>query len=224
MHSLSITTNVVSSIPLRRGVLDTTLCDTVCQWLAAGRWFSPSPPVSSTNKTDRHDIIEISLKVELNTITLTYQFKRKYCTIRKYITNLQYTFQVIVFTWKQVIIGYHCFGTYFLLLLAKLGDYTGLTWHPLFNQSLKIPMNVYVFFFSGRQFYSRTSHTCLKIRSSKISFTPPLTFLVFFYLLICVAVKTLILYGLYLDLMICRMFYLYIGLCGYANSFVSYLI
>jgi len=38
-----------------RGVLDTTLCDTVCQWLAAGRWFSYGTPVSSTNETDRHD-------------------------------------------------------------------------------------------------------------------------------------------------------------------------
>jgi hypothetical protein len=26
---------------LWRGVLDTTLCDKVCQWLATGRWFSP---------------------------------------------------------------------------------------------------------------------------------------------------------------------------------------
>jgi hypothetical protein len=34
----------------------TTLCDKVCQWLATGRWSSPSPPISSTNKTDRHDI------------------------------------------------------------------------------------------------------------------------------------------------------------------------
>jgi hypothetical protein len=25
---------------------------------AAGRWFSPGTPVSSTNKTDRHDITE----------------------------------------------------------------------------------------------------------------------------------------------------------------------
>ena len=36
-----------------RGVLDTTLCDKVCQWLVKGRWFSL---VSSTNKTDFHDI------------------------------------------------------------------------------------------------------------------------------------------------------------------------
>ena len=37
-------------------VLDTTLCDKVCQWLAAGWWFSPDTPISSTNKTDHHDI------------------------------------------------------------------------------------------------------------------------------------------------------------------------
>ena len=50
-------------IQLMRGVLDTTICDKVCQWLAAGRLFSPGNPVSSTNKTDRHDINEILLKV-----------------------------------------------------------------------------------------------------------------------------------------------------------------
>jgi hypothetical protein len=51
-----------------RDVLDTTLCDKVCQWLATGRWFSPGTLFSSTNKTDRHDITEIVLKVALNTI------------------------------------------------------------------------------------------------------------------------------------------------------------
>ena len=49
----------------------TTLCDKVCQWLATGRWFSPCPPVPSTNKTDRHDITEILLRVALNTIKPT---------------------------------------------------------------------------------------------------------------------------------------------------------
>ena len=34
--------------PLRRGVLNTTVCDQVCQWLATGRWFSLDTPVSST--------------------------------------------------------------------------------------------------------------------------------------------------------------------------------
>jgi hypothetical protein len=54
--------------PLMRGVLDSTLCDKVCQWLTTSRWLSPGTPVSSTNKTDRHDITEIFLKVTLNTI------------------------------------------------------------------------------------------------------------------------------------------------------------
>ena len=58
------------SNPAQRGVLD-TLCKKVCQWLATGRWLSLGTPVSPTNKTDRHDITDILLKVALNTITLT---------------------------------------------------------------------------------------------------------------------------------------------------------
>jgi hypothetical protein len=45
---------------------NTTLGDKICQWFAADWWFSP---VSSTNKTDRHDKTEILLKVALNTIS-----------------------------------------------------------------------------------------------------------------------------------------------------------
>ena len=56
-------------ILLRRGVLYTTLYEKNCQWLAAGQWFSPGTQVSSINKTDRHNITEILLKVALNTIT-----------------------------------------------------------------------------------------------------------------------------------------------------------
>jgi hypothetical protein len=55
-------------IPLRGGVLNKTFWNKVGQWLAAGRWFSPGTPVSSTNKTDWHGITEILLKVVLNTI------------------------------------------------------------------------------------------------------------------------------------------------------------
>jgi hypothetical protein len=53
-----------------RGVIDTTLCDKVCQLLETGqgRWFSPDISVSSTNKTDIHNINELLLKVALNTI------------------------------------------------------------------------------------------------------------------------------------------------------------
>jgi hypothetical protein len=50
--------------------------------------FSPGTLVSSTNKTDRHDITEILLKVELNTITLTVtpytQFKYKDIKMERY--------------------------------------------------------------------------------------------------------------------------------------------
>jgi hypothetical protein len=52
------------------GVFDTTLREKVVQWLAAGRWFSPGTPSFSPNKTDRHDITEILLKVALNAINL----------------------------------------------------------------------------------------------------------------------------------------------------------
>jgi hypothetical protein len=44
-------------------------------WLATGRWFSPGTLVSSTNKTDNHDITEILLKVALNTINQTKPYK-----------------------------------------------------------------------------------------------------------------------------------------------------
>ena len=53
--------------------------DQVCQWLAMGQWFSPAPPVSSTNKTDRHDITEILLKVAFNTIILSLRPKNNMC-------------------------------------------------------------------------------------------------------------------------------------------------
>jgi hypothetical protein len=42
--------------------------DKVYQLLAHGRRFSPSTPSSSTTKTGRHDIVDILLKVALNTI------------------------------------------------------------------------------------------------------------------------------------------------------------
>jgi hypothetical protein len=73
MQSVPITTKSCEFEPRSwQGVLDTTLCDKVCQWLATGQWFSPGTLVSSTNKTDCHDITEILLKVALNTINLNW--------------------------------------------------------------------------------------------------------------------------------------------------------
>jgi hypothetical protein len=43
--------------------------------LAHGRWFSPGTLASSTTKTGRHDIVEILLKVALNTINQINQIK-----------------------------------------------------------------------------------------------------------------------------------------------------
>ena len=50
-----------------RGVLDTTLCDKVCQLLATGQWFPPSIKLTATNDY----ITEILLKVALGTINKT---------------------------------------------------------------------------------------------------------------------------------------------------------
>jgi hypothetical protein len=55
MQSVHITTKVVSSNPAHGKV-----------YLM---WFSPGTLVSSTNKTDRHDIAEILLKVAFDNIT-----------------------------------------------------------------------------------------------------------------------------------------------------------
>ena len=60
MHSVPITTNVVRSNPAQ--------CEVQSIQLVTGRCFSLGTPVSSTNKTDNHDITEILLKVALNTI------------------------------------------------------------------------------------------------------------------------------------------------------------
>ena len=67
-------------IPSLRGVLNTTSCDKICQWLAEGRWFSPDTQVSSTNKTDRQDITEILWKVTLNTITISHTKRTALCS------------------------------------------------------------------------------------------------------------------------------------------------
>ena len=67
MQSMPIITKACSW----RGVHDTTLYDNVCQLLAVDQWFSSGTLISSTNKTDHHDITEILLKVALNTITIT---------------------------------------------------------------------------------------------------------------------------------------------------------
>jgi hypothetical protein len=69
------------------------------QWLATGRWFTP---VSSTNKTDRHDIIEILLKVALNTITLTLTLILILSTCNLFCVNLIKCLAVKVIGWLSL--------------------------------------------------------------------------------------------------------------------------
>jgi len=52
----------------------------------AGRWFSPGTPVSPNNKTDRHDITEILLKMVFKTINLTPLYEIIYMYV--YLTTL----------------------------------------------------------------------------------------------------------------------------------------
>jgi hypothetical protein len=64
-----ITTKVMSSNPVNGEVYSIQhYVIKFVQWLATGPLFSPGTLVSSTNKTDCHDITEIMLKVALNTI------------------------------------------------------------------------------------------------------------------------------------------------------------
>jgi len=65
------TTNVVSLNPTHGEVysIQHYVIKYVSDFWQAGEWFSPGTPVSSTNKTNRHSITEILLKVALNIIT-----------------------------------------------------------------------------------------------------------------------------------------------------------
>jgi hypothetical protein len=69
MQSVPITAKVVSLKPIQGEVY--SIQHYVMKFVSDLRQvsgFLPSTPVSSTNKTDRHDITEIFLKVSLNTI------------------------------------------------------------------------------------------------------------------------------------------------------------
>jgi hypothetical protein len=71
VKSMQVITKVVSSNHIDGKVYSIQHYMRKFVWLATGRGFPPGTPVSSTNKTDRHDITEILLKVVLNTISLT---------------------------------------------------------------------------------------------------------------------------------------------------------
>jgi len=91
MQSVPITTNVVNSNPIHVEVysIQYYVIKFVSDF-AKGQWFSAGTPVSSTNKTDLHNITEILLKVTLNTINQTFlcsdfllppQMHANYCSL-----------------------------------------------------------------------------------------------------------------------------------------------
>ena len=94
-----------------------TLCDKVCQGLVTGGWFSPGTPVSSTNKTDRHDITEIVLKMALSTI---------YHTI---LTELEYFIQIYQFVLLNNFLDTNC--------ISNPGRYSSTIWKSVFSRTLQ---------------------------------------------------------------------------------------
>ena len=80
----------------------------------AGRWYFPGIPVSSTNKTDHHDLKEILLKVALDTITSTLSHSTDSRDNATRGSLLWAVFQYNVITCKvSVLVGF--------VLLKKLG-------------------------------------------------------------------------------------------------------
>ena len=74
VQSVLITTNVVSSNSVHGEMysIQHYVIKFVSDLRQVGQWFSLGIAVSSTNKTDCHDITEILLKVALNTINPTF--------------------------------------------------------------------------------------------------------------------------------------------------------
>ena len=87
-------------------VLDTTLCGKVCQGFATSRWFSPGSPVSSSNKTVHHDIIQILLNVALNTMHDQMSLERKVVDIL-----------VVLIVTSGCSMFYHCYWLSIQLLI-----------------------------------------------------------------------------------------------------------
>ena len=82
-------------------------------------WFSPGTPVSSTNKTDRHDITEILLKGALNTINSSFLYMRgqlNKALIYFFCRILQYIMPIV-----------NCREKVLIMLLIVVSNYYGNT-------------------------------------------------------------------------------------------------
>ena len=122
VQSVPITTEVVSSNTVHVEVSSIQrICDKGCQRLATGRWFFPGTPVSSTNKTDRHDITEILLKVALNTINQPANHHLLLCLpILFYFIYPDYNLVLMLLCSFFLILFFVLGGSYLLRLLFSL--------------------------------------------------------------------------------------------------------
>ena len=96
VQSVPITANVVSSNPVRGEVysIQYYVINFVCDLRQVGSF--PGTPVSSTNKTDRHDITtKILLKVALNIISQTKPLYTKYNVILSLLISVFYWLIVV---------------------------------------------------------------------------------------------------------------------------------
>jgi len=150
VQSVPITTMVVSLNPVHGKVylILVALCDIVCQLLVIGRWFSPDTTVSSTNKTDCHDITEILLKEVFNTINQPIV-----------------TFTNFVYVWVNIERSYHAtqgdaFNLFYLYFQIYLAVYFVFADLILFAQYL---------------WYRRTKRMQMKRQENGLSFLAHLT-------------------------------------------------
>jgi hypothetical protein len=78
-------------------VLDTTLCDKVCQWLTTGRWFSPGNLISSTNIENwHHYVTEILLNVVINTVIPNLEQDSSLISVRPVVSHWQTLSHIVV--------------------------------------------------------------------------------------------------------------------------------
>ena len=77
----------VNVVYLSSSVFDAALCDKVSQCSRSVVFLGTS--VSSTNKTDHHDITEILLQLMLNTITLLFSVKYVGLVDKKKVTKIK---------------------------------------------------------------------------------------------------------------------------------------
>jgi hypothetical protein len=152
-------------ISLRRGVLDITLCDNVCQKLTTGRCFSPGTPVSSTNKTDSHDITEILLEVALSTkkTQINWDFTVDICIFHYALLNetwlwtyalstIHYQLRFELWTYTLSIIHYQvrhdCGHIHYQLRLDWTYTLSTETWLNIYTINWDLTVNIYTFHYA----------------------------------------------------------------------------